>query len=348
MAESSFELAYQPKKIASFEYAISHYKSVVDTALRKLFVGDSYLSRASYKAISSGGKRIRATLALLSCEATCGSYEKALPVALSFELAHSASLIQDDILDDSSMRHNKPAIHSEYGSVRAILISDYLLFNIFHELSTLEDSGISADRMALILRYVADSAKWAAKGEFSDMLATTKGNITEDEYIETASMKTGSLFAGATAAGAVAGGADARATKAFYSYGHSYGVAFQILDDLLDFLGDPAVTGKPAFKDYENHTSNILLVDVPSSKENSLSRREAVPLESSQIISMLERNGSIEKAAILGQKFCRRAKSHLKVIPDSPSKKVLEYMTYALFSQFKDLRAREKQQRKYR
>ena len=317
--------------------AIARYRQAIEDALRSLFVGDSYLSKASYKAIAAGGKRVRSTVALLACEAVCGSYARALPVALSFELAHVASLIQDDILDDSPMRHGKPSIHSEHGSVRAILVSDYLLFNIFHELSTLQDNGISTSRLAQILRYVADSAKWAAKGEFSDMLAATKGSLTEEEYIETASMKTASLFAGAAASGAVAGGASAELVKALYSFGHSYGVAFQILDDVLDFIGDPAETGKPALKDYENHASNIVLVNAPLTKLEDPAG-ESSALESWHVlVSTLERAGSIEKASMLGQKYCRRARSHLRLLPDSTPRRLLDHLAHSLSLRFSDL-----------
>ncbi|HKW04596.1 MAG TPA: polyprenyl synthetase family protein [Nitrososphaerales archaeon] len=337
MAESSFDLDFEGKSESALEHTIHDYKKIIDNALRVQFNGDSYLSRAACKAILAGGKRTRAVLSLLSCEATCGDYAKAMPVALSFELAHSASLIQDDILDNSSTRHNEPAIHSMYGSVRAILVSDYLLFSIFYELSRLQDSGVSTVKLARILRYVAESAKLAAKGEFSDMLARTKGSITEEEYIETAGMKTGAIFAGAAAAGAVAGGANSQVVKAMYQYGHSYGVAFQILDDVLDFVGDPSKTGKPILKDYENHASNIVLVHALS-KSSSSSIQE---LESSEIIPMIERNGSLEKAALLAQRFARLARSQLKILPDSRPKRTLDYLTHSLFASFRIQRMEE-------
>lgn len=339
MAESSFEWKGAPlSHEAPLDQVISYYKSIINSALQDALDGDAHLSIAAQRAVSAGGKRIRPIVSLLTCEAICGSYSRAIPVALSFELAHSASLIQDDIIDESSLRHHKAAIHKRYGSVRAILVSDFLLFSIFSELSKLRKMKISKNRLAQVLLQIANSAKMAAKGEFSDMLLTTKGNVTEEEYFEMAGLKTGALFAASSASGAIVAGAAKRTVEEMYHYGYFLGLSFQIADDILDFVGDPRETGKPRFKDLQNHACNIVTVHALSkvsefdrtATDSLLLRNSYSPSDAKRIISVLESLGSLEYANELAGKYCELSRHKLQCLEDSPAKNRLEDLTHSI------------------
>ena len=173
------------------------YKQVVEDALVQATSAQSWVSVAASEALKAGGKRIRPILALLTCEAISGDYRPAIPVALAYELAHSASLIQDDIIDESKIRHSAPTAHAKYGVTRAILISDMLIFEIFSQIARYKQVRISKNRVANLLEYVARAAKEAADGEFLEASLKERGNITEADYIRVAGLKTGALFAAA-------------------------------------------------------------------------------------------------------------------------------------------------------
>ncbi len=341
MEESSFEWKRaQSGGRSSADLVIAEYKSIVESAIQDALKGDSHLTLAASTAISGGGKRLRPITCLLSCEAVAGDFANAIPVALSFELAHAASLIQDDIIDESDLRHHELTTHKKYGSVRAILVSDYLLFTIFSELSKYAKTAKSKNRIHEVLQYVASSAKMAASGEFSDMLLTTKGDVTEEEYFEMAGLKTGSLFAGAAASGAVVGGAKRNVVDAFYHYGHYLGMSFQIIDDILDFVGDPKETGKPLFSDLKNHACNIVTVHALSQADrfdrNSLHslllRHSYSTSAAKKVLSVMEKLGTIEYASNLVLQYSALARKHLNILPDSPAKKKLEFITYAILT----------------
>ena len=110
---------------------IARYRLEVEKRLSEIYSSDSWISAAANEAIRAGGKRLRPFLAVLTCEAICGNPEPAFPVALAYELAHAASLIQDDIIDESAVRHASPTAYKRFGLARAIMLSDSMIFEIF-------------------------------------------------------------------------------------------------------------------------------------------------------------------------------------------------------------------------
>lgn len=320
--------------------ATAKYKTEVDSALREIAEGHSQLSQAANAALAAGGKRLRPILALLSCEAISGSYEKAMPAAVSYELAHAASLVQDDIVDDSSLRHNKPSIHSTYGTIRAIMVSDYLIFAIFSELAKYGEFDISKERFGQLLSYFADAAKTAAKGEFADILLATKGNVTREEYLDMIGFKTGALFAACSASGGIVGGANRRLVNSMYKFGYNFGLSFQIMDDLLDIVGNSKDTGKPPFKDIQNNASNIVLIhalsklDVKGKKTiNSLRWKKEVPESSAKkVIAMFENTGSLEYALGLASRYNAICRICLRSLPSSSVRERLDRLTRGLIA----------------
>ncbi len=314
------------------------YKEAIEAHLRTIDISGDDVSAASTASISAGGKRVRPILTLLVCEAVSGSYEKALPVACAYELAHGASLIQDDIIDESDTRHGHTAAHKRYGLLRAILISDNLLFDIFSELSEYHSVKISKGRLSELLRYVGSAAKMAARGEFFEATLAGKSSVTEEEYLKLAELKTGSLFAGAAASGAVVGGASKRVVDAMYSFGLSIGVSFQILDDILDIAGNTSAIGKPILKDLQNNASNLVIIYALSRAshyqkqviESMLWRKWFAMPDLKRLTLTLEELGSFVHSNEVAHQYAETARRTLRFLPPSEARDKLRRYSYGL------------------
>jgi geranylgeranyl diphosphate synthase type I len=199
----------------------------------------------------SGGKRVRPTVAVLVCEAAegspAGATDDAVDFAVGVELVHNASLVIDDIIDESSVRRGVPAAHAEYGHGSAIIASDGLLGEAF-EL-------FSRDERAM--RTVADAMVELGEGEATELVAQP---TTEDEYMRLARRKTGALFRAAAELGAIAADADPETVSSFGDYAERVGVAFQIRDDVLDATADAEALGKPTGQDEEMERPSLVQV----------------------------------------------------------------------------------------
>jgi geranylgeranyl diphosphate synthase type I len=184
----------------------------------------------------SGGKRVRPTVTVLACEAAGGTTDDAIDFAVGIELVHNASLVIDDIIDESDLRRGVPAAWAEYGYGPAIVASDGLLGEAF--------ALFSSDPEAM--QVVAEAMVELGEGEASELVERPS---TEAEYMTLARRKTGALFRAAAELGAVAADADGYTVEAFGDYAEGVGVAFQIRDDVLDETADPQDLGKPTGQD---------------------------------------------------------------------------------------------------
>ncbi len=338
MARYSSELERERMHAGDLNAVLDRYKAVIEKGLSETYRKDSWLSKAAREALQAGGKRLRPLITLLICEAISKSYEEALPVALCYELAHSASLVQDDIIDESSLRHSNPTAQKKYGVSRAILLSDSLIFEIFAQLARYKDSKITRERFAQLVGYVAQAAKLAADGEFMELALSAEGNLTESDYLRRVALKTGSLFAAAAASGAVVAGGGEGITRSMYEFGETFGVAFQIGDDILDILGDTRTTGKPALKDVQNNSSNIVLTHALS-KADPMQRNAISSLlfkkwfsapEAERLRETLRELGSFEYASDLLKKHAAGSRELLQQLPESEARETLLELTHTL------------------
>jgi geranylgeranyl diphosphate synthase type I len=195
----------------------------------------------------AGGKRVRPTLTVLVCEAAGGDREDALDFAVGVELVHNASLVVDDIIDQSEVRRGTTSAWAEYGYGPAIVASDGLLGEAF--------ALFSRDPRAI--ECVTDALVELGEGEATELVDRPE---TEEEYMALARRKTGALFRAAAELGAIAADADGRNVEALGEYAERVGVAFQIRDDVLDATADPSDLGKPAGIDEKMDRPSIVRV----------------------------------------------------------------------------------------
>jgi len=213
--------------------------------------------------VLSGGKRVRPTVAVLVCEALGGDPTDAVDFAVGIELVHNASLVIDDIIDESEVRRGTPAAWDEYGHGPAIIASDGLLGEAF--------ALFSADERAM--QTVSEAMVELGEGEAMELVAQP---TDEAEYMELARRKTGALFRAAAELGAIAAEADGYTVEAMGEYAQRVGVAFQMRDDVLDDISDAETLGKPTGHDAEmERPSFIEVTDLTTEEANAKARAES-------------------------------------------------------------------------
>jgi geranylgeranyl diphosphate synthase type II len=236
----------------------------------------STIHEAMRYSVFAGGKRLRPLLALFGCEAVGGTADDAMPGAVALELIHTYSLVHDDLpaMDDDDFRRGRPTCHKVYGEAIAILAGDALLTHAFHVLADQVAAGVPAPRR---LRMVAEIAVAAGSvgmvgGQTMDIQAEGK-TLDPATLLTLHSKKTGALLRVSLRVGGLAGGADEAALGHLTRYGERLGLAFQIVDDILDIEGNSAEMGKTAGSDLRKHKATY-----PAVFGLEASRREATRL----------------------------------------------------------------------
>jgi geranylgeranyl pyrophosphate synthase len=242
---------------------LKKYQECVESQLEAHFAkAQSPLEVRSLDAIA-GGKRLRAVLTLLWCEALSGDYTRASEIAAAYELAHCAALIQDDVIDHSSMRRGQSSTLGKYGTAGAILAANTLLFFVPKLISEFAHKSDDVALISKLLDLFGECYRSSSLGEYFDLEMANSQSISEKDYEEMIRLKTGSMVGAASASGALIGkGANDNPVivSAAYDYGESLGVAYQVQDDMLDIFGDEQIIGKPVFNDIANGKKSLMII----------------------------------------------------------------------------------------
>jgi geranylgeranyl diphosphate synthase type II len=230
------------------------YQRDVDVELRRLLPsGDGAVERSMAYTVTAASKRVRPVLTILCAELCGGPPARSLTAAAVMELVHASSLILDDLpsMDDAPLRRGLKANHLEFGEAIAILAAFGLLNLAFGTIARSYEAALAARLTALVSDAVGPDG--LIGGQAVDLLATDR-DISFETLERIHRGKTGALFSAAAAAGALTAGASADAIAALAAYAKNLGLAFQIVDDLLDVEGDPALTGKAVREDVKKTT----------------------------------------------------------------------------------------------
>ena len=232
----------------------AEYQHRIDGELRRIVPGSSdRVQEAMAYALHAPSKRIRPVLTLLTAELCGGTAAAALTAACAIEMVHAASLVLDDLpsMDDAAVRRGKPATHIAFGEAIAILAAFGLLNVALQTLARGYEPALACRMTALLSDAVGPDG--LIGGQTADLLATDQ-QITFEMLERIHRGKTGALFGAAAASGALTAGASSNSIAALQTFAKNLGLAFQIIDDLLDVEGDPAVTGKPVREDAKKTT----------------------------------------------------------------------------------------------
>lgn len=248
-----------------------NYLDEINSALKEyLPAADDVVSQAMRYSVENGGKRIRPALLLEFCRVCGGDYKKAVPFACALEMIHTYSLIHDDLpcMDNDDFRRGKPSCHIAFGEEYALLAGDALLTLAFE---TAMKSNLSAEITVKAAKELAKAAgvMGMVGGQVLD-LQNEGRKVGVSDLQKTDELKTGELIRAACVLGCVCAGADDKKIAAAEKYAHDIGIAFQIVDDILDVTSDEETLGKPIGSDEENQKSTyVSLLGIEKSRKTA-------------------------------------------------------------------------------
>jgi len=201
---------------------------------------------------NGSGKRIRPALFLLAAYSRSNSLQPYLDAAAALELMHTASLLHDDVIDQSSTRRGKDTVHEKWDNKISVLTGDYLLSRAFKVLVGYRDWGL--------MDIIVDIVQNMTEGEMEQAFADIDTPNLEESYISWIGKKSASFFSGCCRAGSYISGTDKEQQELWAEYGYNLGIAFQLIDDLLDYTGHGSQTGKPNYGDLRNRIITLPLI----------------------------------------------------------------------------------------
>lgn len=240
----------------------------VEQRLRDVLASQSvFMQEISEYLLAGKGKRVRPTLVVLSASLGAADSRELVDVASAIELVHLASLIHDDIIDDSGVRRGKPTIDRLWGNLVAVLAGDFVFASAF---------GLLASRQAYALSVLADAVKTMCEGEIEQSLSAESSDPDEGAYLSSIGKKTASLMGACCQIGAHLAGAPSEQVAAMKEYGLNLGYAFQIVDDLLDIWGSEGKTGKPVGLDLRRGLSTLPVIRLAARGESGRTALEMI------------------------------------------------------------------------
>ena len=273
--------------------------------------------------IEAGGKRLRPMLTVASAQLFGISGSDHVNFAAAVEFLHNATLLHDDVVDESDMRRGRPAARMIWGNQASVLVGDFLLGQAF--MMMVETKNIPA------LEVIARAATIIAEGEVFQLSKAKDLTTTAADYDEVIRAKTAMLFEAATEVGAMAGGADEAGRKALRDYGRELGIAFQLVDDVLDYRGAPGTMGKNTGDDLREGKMTLPVILAlaeanPAEREiisTSLGRADAGDAALQQVVAIMERHGTLGRAIGKAEQHVRNARAALAAVPDGETKSLL-------------------------
>lgn len=286
--------------------------------------GLDMLNTASAHVLKSPGKRLRTALTLLSGKLLTYRFEKLLPMSVAFEMVHLATLVHDDIIDHAMTRRGLPTVNARYGNGIAILLGDYLFAKTAGLIADIEDFRID--------RLFSETVAGVCEGTILELLSARQANISVESYIDRISRKTACLMSACCKGGATLGGGSDAQIALLEQYGLNLGIAFQIIDDVLDYVGAEEVIGKPAGNDLRQGLVTLPLIYAMQYQHNGHAERVEQVLgaetpgdaEVHDIVAWVASSPAIEEALDLARHYSMRARALLSEFPASPEREVLE------------------------
>lgn len=273
--------------------------------------------------ISSGGKRLRPMLTLAAAELCGYAGENHIRLAASVEFMHTATLLHDDVVDESAMRRGKSTARMIWGNQASVLVGDFLLGQAF---KMMVDAG-SMDALDVL----ATAATVIAEGEVMQLSAAKNMETTEDDYLAVIRAKTAALFAAAAEVGPIVAGESKAVRNALKSYGMNLGLAFQLVDDVLDYGGTTAELGKNTGDDFREGKITlpvILAYRRGSAEERAFWKRAIEEGQSSDenlavALGLIKKYGSLADTITRARHYGTIARDALAPLPDTPLKDAL-------------------------
>jgi len=302
--------------------AVSADLAQLEQALRETWEGDPDLASGPMRDLmEAGGKRIRPTLLLLCSRLGVHDLTRVQPAALAIELTHAATLVHDDVIDRSALRRGRPSVFASSGASDAILVGDYYFARAYRE--------ASRTGLAVVVETLAQSVMAICEGELEQQAFRFAYGPTIERYLRRCELKTGRLMSAACSIGADLGQMDRAGREACAAYGLELGIAFQIVDDVLDYQGDPLELGKPAGHDLLEGSATLPLILAREDPEVSRMLVDGQALDEVTVADVVRRvrdSGACERALEHARAHAERASEHIRKVAASPARAELEHV----------------------
>ena len=298
-------------------------KRVEDFILFNLNTEIPLLNEVGQYILKSGGKRLRPALLMISARMFQFPGEGAHQAAGAIEYLHTATLLHDDVVDDADVRRSRRAARTIWGNSASVLVGDYLLATAFRSLTQLGD--------LTVLNIISHTTSMMAKGEILQLIRRFD-TATEADYLDIIIHKTACLFAAAAQIGGILAGAEPEQQEALYKFGHELGIAFQIVDDALDYAQDRDRVGKPLGVDLKERKVTLPLSRLMSvtkgaeqTKLKAILAKEAIEDDDVlAVVEMMAGHGVLAHTLDEASRYVELSKSHLAMLPDLPERRTLE------------------------
>lgn len=300
------------------DFLIKELEAVEDTIKTSLKTRNKTVKGALVRFVDSGGKRIRPAFAILG--ATFGEYDRdtIVPVAAAMEIIHMATLIHDDIIDDSKLRRGKETVHSVLGKDVAVYTGDFLLARAFM---------LVADHVGLeMMKQVAKASAYICDSEIAQNEQRFDTDVTVKQYLKRIGGKTAALFAISLYMGAYKAGCPKKLVNKLGVLGNNIGMAFQIVDDILDLTGNQVKVGKPLLSDAAQgvYTLPIIYALRSEYREQVLEALSRMHKDHGQsLYAVLDASKAIERSKNLAEKYIRKAMKSARELPVSEGRDII-------------------------
>ncbi|MGI1658636.1 MAG: polyprenyl synthetase family protein [Desulfitobacterium sp.] len=279
------------------------------------------LDQSAVQLLEAGGKRLRPAFTLLAGKFYGYPIDKLLPVAMALELIHMATLVHDDVVDASTTRRGRPTVKAKWGNIVSIATGDYLLAKALELLAQINHPDVS--------RILAEVSVEMSQGEIQQIKASNDINQNLKQYYYRIKRKTAMLISASCKLGAIVSSAPRREVWALGAYGHALGMAFQVVDDVLDVTAEASELGKPVGGDIRQGIMTLpLILALSRSKEKDqlreiLTKTEKTDGEVAEAIRMIKESGAIEDSMHYVDLYINKANTHLQELPNVPTRKAL-------------------------
>lgn len=292
-----------------------------DSIKQAVFTRSKLIKEPLEKMISSGGKRLRPAMVLAAARFGEYEFEKVKPLAVAVELIHTATLVHDDIIDDSPTRRGIPSIQAQLGKDVAVFTGDYIFCKVFELLASLKDFEILQLSSRVLYKI--------CEGEIKQREDLYNTNITIKNYLYRIQRKTALLFALSCQLGATVAKAPKKVVQNLYRYGIKIGTAFQITDDILDIIGNQHELGKPAGADIREGVITLpaiyALKNESGKKELNriLGTKDCSEDQVERALEIIKESGGVEFSKEIAKSYAEKAKKVVSALPETNIKKVL-------------------------
>lgn len=294
----------------------------VDALIRERLASEvALIDQIGAHIVSAGGKRLRPALVLLSAGALGSRGDRPALLAATIEFIHTATLLHDDVVDDSGLRRGRQTANALWGNEAAVLSGDFLYSRAFQMM-------VDAGQMA-VMRVMADATNAIAEGEVLQLMNCGDPDVTVARYLRVIELKTARLFEAACRVGAISAGAEAAVIDALGRFGHHLGMAFQLVDDVLDYVADAAVSGKSLGTDLAEGKPTLPLIHARdhSDAEGRERVRKAIAngggAQLDDMLKLIESTEAIPYTRALADDYGRQAADAVRGLPESDYKSAM-------------------------